>query len=302
MTGRSGVARAAAIGLVALLLAACLPEAPRPSPTPSVSPTVSRPRFELSTYQYALQTKGKIRVAVRDASAPLSSRSASGRYEGLEPDIAREIAKAIWGPAADPETHIEWVPVDATTRVSALTNAQADISLAALVGSEDLRRIIDATDTYLRTGQRLLVRRTNDEIKELADISTGEQTVCAIRDSTWGRELRRVTSDRVKILELDTLEFCLQALGTGAADAVTSDEVVLLGVVQKDSGVKIVLKAVTDERLVIGVKKDASGDRQGFVQFLNEVLLKIVADRTWAALHEKHIAALAGEKKQIPTD
>lgn len=302
MTGRGGFARAAAIGLAAALLTACLPDARPPSPTPSPSPSAARPRFELSTYQYGLQTKGKIRVAVRDASPPLSSRAASGRYEGLEPDIARAIAKAIWGAADDPETHIEWISVDASTRVSALTSAQADISLAALAATDDLRKTIDVTDTYLKTGQRLLVRRTNDQITDLASISTGEQTVCAIRGSSWAEELRRATSDRVKILELETLDFCVQALGTGAADAVTADEVVLLGIVQKDPAVRLVVKAFTDQRLVIGVKKDASGDRYGFVKFLNETLLKIVTDRTWAGLYETHIAPLTGEKKQIPTD
>jgi ABC-type amino acid transport substrate-binding protein len=45
-----------------------------------------------------------------------------------------------------------------------------------------------------------------------------------------------------------------------------------------------------------------SADRQGFKEFVNTALLKIVADRTWARLFEKHITPWTGEKKQLPTD
>jgi len=231
----------------------------------------------------------------------MSTRRANG-YDGFEADLAREIAKAIWGSNDDPDTHLEWISVDASTRVAALTSDQADITIAGLTITDDAAKVIDLSDTYLGTGQRFLVKKTNDQIKEVIDVASGEQTVCAIKGSVWDQNLRRVTNDRAKILELDTLEFCVQALASGAADAITSDELVLLGLTFKDPTTKVVAKPFTEDRLAIGIKKNANAARQGFIEFVNGVLLRLVADRTWAKLYEKDITPLSGDKKQLPTD
>jgi polar amino acid transport system substrate-binding protein len=301
-----GAARVAALAVAAALVVACTPPVVQPTPTPTAaaSPTAARPRLELSTYEYALQTKGKMRVAIRDGAGntPLSTRTSAGKIEGFEADIAREVAKAIWGPKDDPDSHIEWVSVDDSTRVAALTSNQADIAIAALAITDDLRKVIDLSDAYYRTGQRFLVKKTNDQINEIADVASGDQTVCAVKGSAAEQNLRKVTNDRAKILELETLDFCMQALSTGAADAITGDELVLFGLVAKDPSTKVVAKTFTDDRLGIGIKKSASADRQGFLDFVNGALLKIVADRTWAKLYETHITPLTGDKKQIPTD
>lgn len=295
-----GVARAATFVLLVLLGASCLPEPTRPSPSPSPSPTAARPRFELSTYMYALQVKGKVRVAIRDGAGALSTRT-QARYDGFEADLAREIAKAIWGTNDDPDTHIEWVPVDDATRASALTGGQADVAIAGIAITDQTSGQLDLSDPYLLTGQRLLVKRDNDQIKELSDVASGEQTVCAVRNSVWRNELARVTNNGAKILELDTLEFCTQALASGAADAVTHDELVLFGLAAKDPGLKVVAKRFAEKGLGLAVKKNANGDRQGFVPFLSGVLAKIVADRTWAKLYEKYLQPLTGETRQAPT-
>ena len=292
--------------LTALLLASCIfgqPEVrPSPSPTATTSAGPTRPRLELSTFQYALQVKGKIRVGVRDTSAPFAARAASGKYDGLEPDIAREIAKAIWGTNEDPDTHIEWVSIDASTRVAALTSNQADIVLAALTIDDETAKVIDLSDPYYKNGQRLLVKKTSDDIKDLVDLVTNADTATAIKGSSWESNIRRVTNERVKMLALDTADFCLQALATGAAEAYTQDEASLVVIAAKDQTFKIVAQPFTEERLGIGIKKNESADRQGFKEFVNTALLKIVADRTWAKLFEKHITPITGDKKQLPTD
>jgi glutamate transport system substrate-binding protein len=324
--------------LCGLLLSSCIfgpPDTTKPTPTPTESPTPTRPpRLELSTYQYALQTKGKIRVAIRDAAPPMSMRTPNGSYEGFEADLAREIAKAIWGAIDDPDTHIEWIALasapaplppsaaptgpptptastspaptpDVSVRsnaIAALTAGRADIAFAGLVANDETKKLIDLSDPYLHTGQRLLVKRTNDQIKEISDVASGDQTVCAIKGSVWEQGLRKITNDRAKILELDTQEFCLQALANGAADAYTSDELVLFDLVAKDPSLKVVGNRMTDDLLGIGMKKSVSADRQGFRDFANTALLKIVADRTWARLYEKYVTPISGDKKQLPTD
>jgi ABC-type amino acid transport substrate-binding protein len=303
---RRRAARIPVLLLTALVASSCIfgqPDTTKPTPeatpTPNASPT--RPRLELSTYQYGLQVKGKIRVGVLDKDQPFSVRSGNV-YDGFDADIAREIARAIWGPNDDPDTHIEWISVDNSTRIAALTSNQADIVLGALPINDDTKKVIDLSDPYAKNGQRLLVKKARTDIKDISDLAAGDQTVCAIKGSTWEANLKRITNDRAKILELETLEFCIQALKTGAADALTHDEVVLLNIVYRDPDVKLVAKPFTDDQVGIGMKKNTSNDRTGFREFVNTALLTIVANRTWAKIYERWITPLTGEKKQLPTD
>jgi len=291
----------------ACLLSSCFaPNATQSTPTPNATSTApagpTRPRLELSTYQYALQTKNKMRVGVRDNAAPYSTRGTNGQYTGFEPDVAREIAKAIWGTVDDPSTHIEWISVDNSTRVSALTSNQVDIVVAGLLINDANKKAIDLTDSYYKDGQRLLVMKTNDQIKELIDVAAGDETVTVVKGTPWEENVRRVTNDRAKVLPLDTLQFCMQALTSGAADALTQDEAALIGLVLKDATVKIVGKPFTDDEMGVGIKQNASADRQGFREFVNIALLKIVADRTWAKFYETYITPVTGDKKQLPSD
>src|SRR2546428_13106433 len=110
---RTRAARILVPFVAALVVSSCIfgqPDTTKPTPTPgsTTTPGATRPRLELSTYQYGLQVKGKIRVGVLDKDQPFSVRS-GGSYDGFDADIAREIARAIWGPNDDPDTHIEWV-------------------------------------------------------------------------------------------------------------------------------------------------------------------------------------------------
>jgi len=299
--------RVAAALLAASLLASCQPESVTPSPSPTVSATPSRPRFELSTYPYTLQTRGKIRVAIRSGVAPMSDAPVSGntigKAQGFEPDLAREIAKAIFGTSDDPDGHIVWISVDTLTRETAVVSDQADISIGGVPITDDNVKVMDLSDPYFTVGQRLMVKKANDQIKEIADVATGEQTVCAVTDSKSAAELKKITNNGAKIIELGTTEFCMQALMSGAADAIVNDEVTLLSLIRKaPNDLKLVGRPFATTQLGIGMKKNAAGDRQGFREFVNTALLTIVASRTWAKIYEMDITPSSGDKKQLPTD
>ncbi len=291
------VRRIAGFALIVVALAACLPQtSPEPSHTPSPAPTTARPRFELATYMYALQVKGKIRIGMLDNAGPLSTRDASGRYSGFEPDLGRELAKAIFGPRQDIDSVIEWSSVERSTAVTALTRMQADVVIARLAVTDELAGLIDLTDPYFITGERILVRSTDDEVKDIADLDT--KTVC-VQDRSGVEEHVADANDAAKTLALDTYSSCLGALQQGQVDAIAADEMTLWGLIRQDQNNKIVGRALLQERYGIGAKKNAS-DRQGFVPFLNSWLAGMIRDGTWGRLYGQHIAPLSKETRTRP--
>ena len=289
--------RLALLALVAVVVVACLPEStPAPSATRTPAATLARPRFELATFMYALQTKGKIRIGALDNAAPFSSRGSNGRPSGFEPDLGRELAKAIFGPQPDIDAVIEWISVGPSTAVTALTSLQADVVIARLPITDQRAAVIDLTNTYFVTGERILVRSTNDEIKDLADLDT--KTVCVQSGSGVDVHVDDA-NDSARTLALDTYNSCLGALQQGQVDAVGADEVTLWRLIGQDPNTKIVGHAMVEERYGIGTKKNTS-DRQGFLLFLNTWLAAVIRDGTWGRLYTQDIAPLSHETKTNP--
>ena len=291
----------AVLTLLAIAIAACIPQPPEETPTPTPRATSARPRFELATYMYALQTKGRIRIGVLDKAIPFAVHDSSGLRTGFEVDLGRELAKAIFGPQQDPDSVIEWVSVDPTTAVSALTTLRADVTIARLAapaagtGSD---APIDLTDPYFLTGERILVKSSNAEIKDLPDLDT--QTVCVQRDTAVAEHVVEASAF-ARTLALDTYASCLGALRQGQVDAIGADEAILWNLVKLDPDTKLVGRFVTTERYSIGMKKNAAGDRQGFLPFLNAWLAGAIRDGTWARLYAQDIKTYSGETKTTPS-
>ena len=300
-----GIRRILATGLAGLFVAAACGGAATPAATatgaataPATATAAAKPKFELSHYTYSLQTKGKIRVGTQEDNTPFSVKNpATSKWEGFDVDIARELAKAIWGPGDDPDSHIEWVAVTSATRIPSLTDNKADVIIKTFTINEDRKKQIDFSDVYFSTGQRILVKKTNTDIKEVADLAG--KTVCAQKGSTSEKNISTATQDKAKLLLLASYPECLLALQQGQADAVSTDETILFGLVSKDPNTKIFGKSFSEVRYGVGVKK-VTGGRVAFVPFLNTWLAQVLKDGTWGKLYEKHITPVSGDKKQAP--
>jgi ABC-type amino acid transport substrate-binding protein len=286
--------------MATFLAAACVPSSSQePPPTPTVRATADHPRFELATYMYALQTKGKIRIAVLDGDPPLSSRDAAGVRTGFEPDLGRELARGIFGRQQQPDAVVEWISVDRSTAVSALTSGQADVTIARLSprGPGALEQPVDYTASYFVTGERILVRSDDTEIREVPDLDT--KTVC----STQGTPVAEHVTDAnpfARTLELDTYASCLGALRQGQVDAIAADEPTLWRLAKQDAKTRLVDMRVTTVPYAIAVKRSVAADRQGFLPFLEAWLAAAIRDGTWARLYAQDIAPLSGETKTAP--
>ena len=288
--------RARVLALVLVMASACGPAGiivPTPGPSPSAS---TPPRFDLSTYQYALQTKARLRIATAEAASPFSARSGTA-WSGFDTDIGREIAKAIFGQRADIDTFIEWVPVTAATRVAALIDNKVDVVIQTFAIDAETAKRVDFSDPYFLTGGRVMVRRS-DSIAGLGELS--EKTVCVRRGSGIEAGVSQATGGFAKILSLSDDGACLLALQRGQTDAIAADEAVLLDLVRQDPTTRMVGGYLTQASYAVGIKRNQSGDRQGFLPFVDTTLAAIVRDGTWAKLYEKHIAPLSGDHKTKP--
>ena len=298
-----GITRILSIGLAAAFIAgACGGATTTTTPTATTASTATaapKPTFDATSYMAKLQANGKIRVGTQEDNTPFSVKNpTTSKWEGFDVDVARELAKAIFGTDKDPDSYIEFVPVVSATRIPSLTDNKADVIIKTFTITEERKQQIDFSDVYFITGQRILVKKDNTTIKEAADLAG--KTVCAQKGSTSEQNITKATDGKAKPLLLDSYPACLLALQQGQADAVSTDETILFGLVKQDPNTKIVGKPFSDEPYGIGFKKDANGDRKGFVAFMNTWVGQLISSGTWAKIYEKHITPVSNDKKQTP--
>ena len=301
-----GITRALAVGLAVAFLAGACGGAGGGGTSGTSAPQASasaaaRPKFEVQSFMYSIQVKGKLRVGTQEDNPPFSVKNpATGKWDGFDVAYGREVAKAIFGESDDPDKFIEWVPVTSATRIPVLTDNKADVIIKTFTINEDRKKQIDFTDVYFKTGQRILVKKDNTSIKEAADLAG--KTVCAQRGSTSEQNITNATGGAARPLLLDSYPACLLALQQGQADAISTDETILFGLAKADPNTKLVGKYFSTELYGIGVKKSAGGDRTGFVDFLNRTQVAMITNGVWAKLYEQYISPVSFDKKRTPDD
>lgn len=300
-----GSLKTAAVALAALfVVAACgggagtgTPAASAPAATATTA-TSTRPKLELSSYAYGIQTKGKLRVGTREDNVPFGLKNvATSKFEGFDVDIAREIAKAIFGNEADIDKFIEYVPVVSATRIPTLNENKADFVIATFTINEDRKKQIDFSDVYFNTGQKILVKKDNTTITKVTDLNG--KRVCSAKGSTSEKNITAQAPQATLELQ-DTYPPCLILLQQGRVDAVSTDETILFGLVKQDPNTKIVGSYFSDEPYGIGVKQNKANDRNGFVDLINRTLVAMIQDGRWAKSYKQWITPVSGDEKKTP--
>src|SRR5919198_313454 len=213
-----GIARAMAFGLAMVFVAAACggagPGSTGATPTGTAS---AAPKFEITSFMYSVQVRGKVRIGTQEDNPPFSVKNpATGKWEGFDVDTGRELAKAIFGSQDDPDKVIDWVAVTSQTRIPALTDNKADVIIKTFTINEERKKQIDFSDVYFRTGQRILVKKSNDAIKEVADLNG--KTFCAQRGSTSEQNVTKV-APQAKFFPAGSYPECLLALQQGSVES-----------------------------------------------------------------------------------
>lgn len=118
----------------------------------------------------------------------------------------------------------------------------------------------------------------NDDIASEDDLVG--QPVCSVTGSTPAANLKELGAE---VLETDTYSNCLEPLRNGQVVAVSTDNVILAGLVAQNEGeFKVVGKPFTEEPYGIGLKLDDTE----FRMWINDVLEQSFEDGTYEAAWE----------------
>ena len=146
---------------------------------------------------------------------------AQARMRGFDIDLAREVARAIFG--GDPDDHITFKAVTTGQREAAIVRGEVDIIASAYTITCGRRTRMFFSSVYYVARQRLLVP-AGSSVSSLEDLAGVASVRRGVRrpgtDSAGTGVVRHPVALRAD---------CLVALEQGEVDAVTSDDAILLG-------------------------------------------------------------------------
>jgi glutamate transport system substrate-binding protein len=255
-------------------LAACGDDDEPDAQTPSTSGSASAPSFAAGTTMATLQSAGVLKVGTKFDQPGFGLKGLGDDPEGFDVEIAKIIATEL-GIATD---KIEYTESPSMIRESLIQDGKVNLVSATYTINDKRKQLITFAGPYYTAGQDLMVKKDNTTITGPESLKAAGVKVCSVTGSTPAEKILEYV-DKSKLVLFDVYSKCADALRTNQVAAVTTDNVILLGLIDKNpNDFKILEKPFTQEPYGIGIKK---GD-VAFCEFINASLTKASADGRYA--------------------
>ncbi|MEX2659481.1 MAG: glutamate ABC transporter substrate-binding protein [Acidimicrobiales bacterium] len=219
--------------------------------------------------------------------------TAGGEPVGFDVEIAQLIVEKL--EAASGETiEIEFVETPSAIRETAITDGTVDMVVATYTINDSRKEQIAFAGPYYVAGQDIMVAADDDSITGVEDLAG--KRVCSVQGSTSIENLREQAPE-AELVEYDVYSKCADDLGNGRVDAVSTDNVILVGLIDAEGdSFKLVDNPFTEEPYGIGVPKDDQAMRD----FVNDVLEEIFESGEWAEAYESTVGTVAESTPEPP--
>ena len=253
----------ATLAVVALTAAACGSDDDSSSSAPEVA---DAPEFEAGTTMAEIAEAGTIRVGTKFDQPGFGLENLDGEVEGFDVEVAKIIAGALGIAEGD----IEFVQTPSAVREDVIEGDEVDMVVATYTINDTRKERISFAGPYYLAGQQIMVAEDNDTIDGPEALRENpDARVCSVTGSTPAENIGEYLASPDQLVLFDEYSQCADSLRNGQVDAVTTDNVILLGFVsEEDGGFKLVGEQFTEEPYGIGITK---GD-VAFCEFINETL------------------------------
>ena len=224
----------------------------------------------------AIQTNGKLVVALEGAWQPWSYHDESDTLVGYDVEVSRAIAEKL---GVEPE----YVESDWDSLFAGLDAGRFDIVCNGVEVTDERAKTYDFTTPYGYIHTALAVRKDNEDIKSFEDLK-GKTTANSLA-STY---MELAESYGATVQGIETLEETIQLLTAGRIDATLNADVSFYDYlnVHPDADFKLVAQTEDASHVAIPVRK--GDDSASLLEAINTAIEELRADGTLKALGEKY--------------
>jgi ABC-type amino acid transport substrate-binding protein len=185
-----------------------------------------------------IQEKGEIVIGVKYDVPPFGFKNTrTGDIEGFDVDLGKAVAQKLG-------VRAKLVEAVSDNRIPFIKDGTVDLVLSTMTINAERVEEIGFTDPYFTAHGRILVPK-DSKIADVDDLA-GEK-VCTALGSTYEETLKKQAPPRADLRLVDAYSECLELLQNGAVDAISTDDVILTGMIIQDDSLKLVGDELTTE-------------------------------------------------------
>jgi ABC-type amino acid transport substrate-binding protein len=242
--------------------------------------------FEEGTPMAEFQEEGEVTIGVKFDVPPFGFENPqSGEVEGFDVDMGNYIADKLGVEA-------NFIEAISDNRIPFLADGTADLILSTMTITTDRDAEIDFSRPYYVARGRILVPEGSD-IAGVDDL--GGTRVCTALGSTYEATLTEQAPDAELDL-VDAYSECLEKIQNESVDAVSTDDVILTGMIIQDESLQLVGEPLTTEPYGVGI---AEGETE-LAEFLDATVEESFEDGTWDELYEEWVGQFTDTEGQEP--
>jgi glutamate transport system substrate-binding protein len=243
-------------------------------------------QFPAGSTMAKIQDRGEITIGVKYDVPPFGFKNPqSGEIEGFDVDMGKLIAEEL---GVEPK----FVEAISDNRIPFLQQGEVDLILSTMTINQERDTEIEFSEPYYIARGRILVPGDSD-IKGIEDLAG--KRVCTALGSTYEETLREQAPD-ADLKLVDTYSECLELLQNGAIDAISTDDVILTGMIIQDDTLKMVGDELTTEPYGAGIKE---GDKK-FQKFVSDTLEAAQADGRWEEAFQRWVGQYTNQQTPPP--
>jgi polar amino acid transport system substrate-binding protein len=209
--------------------------------------------------------RGYLIVGVKDNLRPVGFIGENGELQGLEIDMARQLALEWFGDA----NAVEFRPLDNEDRIEAILAGEVDLAIANLAATEARDRVVTFSRYYYLSGTGLISKNT--EIQRLGDLANRK---IAVLSGSVAIAVTRYELPKAQLVGVSSYQEAYERLEAGEIDAFAGDRVVLAGWVQEHPQYRIIDTFLSGDALSIAMPK--GWQYNGLHLIMNETLSRWV--------------------------
>ncbi|XRQ05208.1 transporter substrate-binding domain-containing protein [Actinomadura welshii] len=230
----------------------------------------------------SLLDKPTLVVGVRPDLPGLGLRLPDGRFEGFDVDVARYVAGRLG-------KEVTFVQALAADRIPLLTSGRADMVLATLSVTPERKTQIAFAGPYYVSYQDVLVPASERDVDEVRDLKG--RRFCSVEGANTARRLLAIHGMTAETVPARTYDECMAKIKAGEVDAITTNDVILAGLIRREGGgFRLVNARIGEQNTGIGLRL---GDPAG-CEALNRAITQMYQDGTAAKLTAKWFGGTPG--------
>ncbi|WP_457962999.1 glutamate ABC transporter substrate-binding protein [Arthrobacter sp. D1-29] len=254
-------------------------------------PTVAEtPTFAAGSTMEKLSKAGTIKIGTKYDQPLFGQVGLDGKPIGFDVEIGKLIAAKL-GIAAD---KIEWSETVSANREPFIQQGRVDLVIATYTINDRRKEVVSFAGPYYEAGQALMVNKDNDSITKPEDVKG--KKVCSVTGSTPAATI--VEKYGAELVPAATYSACLEPLRNKQVEAITTDNVILAGFVDKEPEA---FKLASDETFTkepygIGLKKEDTE----FRNWINDQLEEFEKDGSYKKAWEATAGTVIKTAPELP--